>query len=302
MFRAVWILLLVAAGCDRSKNPPPVTPAPPEPAPAGSCLLDGASPCVSAEPISVLDGVLAWSDEIGGKPGATECRWVKELDDVLLCASQDTTTMNPLLTRAAMFIEAGTGVVTHDDPRYLAFLARIGGFDLRKDHPDPARPDMLAYHAAVDQACALEQAMCPQEPELAMRRMLDAVWEGRDRFVVITFARHGEFPDDVVVSHEILHAQFFTQPAYREVVEAHWAGLDEPTRAALRDKLAGQGYNPADEELMMNELQAYVLMNGGELAGLASEIPAHRPPLQNALRARGVEPLQTELRPPRPAW
>jgi hypothetical protein len=306
------MLLLALAACGGRASPTPATP--PEPAPPAtprSCLLSGAAPCVSPHPVSVLDGVVAWSDELGAYAashggdhphGVTECRWVAELDDVLLCASADTTMMNPLLTRAALFIEVDAGVVDRDDPLYLQFVRIIGGFDLLKDHPDPARPDLLRYYSALYEACARDQTMCDAPAERAMRGMLAQAWEGRDQFVVITFAHRGEFPDDVVISHEILHAQFFTVPAYREVVEAYWAGLDEQVRAQLRETLGQLGYNPKDEELIMNELQAYILMNGAELGRLGDQVELHREPLENALRARGVAPLQTELRPRQPGW
>ena len=283
-------------------------PEPPAPADApASCLLGGAgSPCLSPAPVRLDRELLAWSDWIGDYTathghehalGVTECRWVAELEQVLLCGSYDRSTMNPPLTRAAIFIEVRAHtVVGRDDAFYARYAAQVGGFDLLKDHPDPARPDLLHFYAALDRACAANAALCADEPERAMRTLLERAWAGKPKFVLVTFAHVGSIPDDEVVSHEILHAQYFTVPAYRAAIDAYWRGLSEAQRAAIRRSLAG-AYNVQDEELMQNEFQAYVLMSGGERAHLRRFVAEHRAPMLQALAARGVRPLAVERRP-----
>jgi hypothetical protein len=250
--------------------------------------------------------LLVWSDWIGGYAeehghghalGVTECRWVAELEQVLLCGSYDRAAMNPPLTRAAIFVEVRAHtVIARSDRLYGEYAARIGGFDLLKDHPDPARPDLLHYYAALDRVCAADAALCPDEPERVMRALLERAWAGKPRFVLVTFAHVGSIPDDEVVSHEILHAQYFTTAAYRDAIAAYWRGLTDPQRAAIRASLAGV-YNPADEELMQNEFQAYVLMSGGERARLRRFVDEHRAPMLDLLAARGVRPIAVQRRP-----
>jgi hypothetical protein len=281
-------------------------PAPAAQAPWRSCLHDGTSPCISAAPVRLDRDLLAWSDWIAEYKesqgdrhalGVTECRWVAELEQVLLCGSYDRNAMNPPLTRAAIFVEVRAHtVIGRDDSLYAVYNARIGGFDLLKDHPDPARPDLLHYYAALDRACASSSALCADEPERAMRALLERAWADKPKFVLVTFAHVGFIPDDEVVSHEILHAQYFTTPAYRAAIEEYWRGLSDRQRAAIRASLAAV-YNPKDEELMQNEFQAYVLMSGGERARLGHFVDAHREPMLELLAARGVKPITVQRRP-----
>jgi hypothetical protein len=272
-----------------------------------SCLVDGASPCISDEPVRLDRDLLAWSDWIGDYTalhghkhtlGVTECRWVAELEQVLLCGSYDRSTMNPPLTRAAIFVEVRAhSVIDRGDPFYSRYTAAVGGFDLLKDHPDPARPDLLHFYAAVDRACAADGALCADEPERAMRALLERAWAGKPKFVLVTFAHRGPISDDEVVSHEILHAQYFTTPAYRDAIDAYWKGLTRPQRDEVRATLAGI-YNVNDEELMQNEFQAYVLMSGADRARLYGFLDEHRAAMLERLAARGVQPIAVQRRAP----
>jgi hypothetical protein len=295
-----------AAPGPRSAGGPAPAP-PPAPAPWGSCLSAGTSPCVSATPVHLDRELLAWSDWIADYTaahgsehplGVTECRWVAELEQVLLCGSYDRAAMNPPLTRAAIFIEVRAHtVIDRDDALYATYAAEVGGFDLLKDHRDPARPDLLHYYGALDRACAASAGLCPDAAERAMRALLERAWADKPSFVLVTFAHVGPIPDDEVVSHEILHAQYFTTPAYREAIGAYWRGLTEAQRAVIRASLDAM-YNPRDEELMENEFQAYVLMSGGERARLRRFVDEHRAPMLELLAARGVAPIAVQRRPP----
>jgi hypothetical protein len=311
---------LAALRCGGGSGPAPASPAaapagapseapaaaPAAPAPWRSCLLDGTSPCVSAASVHLDRELIAWSDWIGdygaahgdAHPlGVTECRWVAELDSVLLCGSYDRRAMNPPLARAAIFIEVRPQVIDRADRFYARYAAQVGGFDLRKDHPDPAQPDLLRYYAELDRACAADAALCADAPERAMRALLERAWAGKPGFVLVTFAHEGSIADDEVVSHEILHAQYFTTPAYRDAIDAYWRGLTDVQRGVIRATLAGL-YNPGDDELMRNEFQAYVLMSGAERARLARFVDAHRAPMIALLAARGAAPIIVERREP----
>lgn len=63
-----------------------------------------------------------------------------------------------------------------------------------------------------------------------------------------------------ILRHELSHAAYFTDPAYRAYTIRLWTtALTEAERAAIRAWLAEQGYDPSDEDLMRNEAQAYLL-------------------------------------------
>ncbi len=298
-----------ATSTETKKTSPSAPPSGSDSTPLRSCLLDHPSPCLSEAPIDVRSSVLAWSNWLGrlGEDrasdhpnGVTECRWVVGLDDVLLCGSNAANTMNPPLLRASLFIEGGPRfkpgtVASRDDDAYAWALPRIGGFDLVRMQPDPPHLDLEGYYAALQQACARNATLCEDASERAMRELLQRAWSGRSRFVLVTFAHASTVPDEFAVSHELLHAQYFTTPTYREVVEAYWNELAAGDRKAIREALADK-YDANDELLMRNEFQAYVLMAGADASQLAAFVGAHREPLLARLRAKGVIPIQPERR------
>ncbi|HZF32713.1 MAG TPA: hypothetical protein VE914_02825 [Candidatus Angelobacter sp.] len=65
---------------------------------------------------------------------------------------------------------------------------------------------------------------------------------------------------DTMLRHEVSHGEFFTNPAYRAHCERFWRErMSEAERALFRSFLAGNGYDPANETLMINEMQAYLM-------------------------------------------
>ncbi|MCX7373236.1 MAG: hypothetical protein NTW56_12515 [Alphaproteobacteria bacterium] len=63
-----------------------------------------------------------------------------------------------------------------------------------------------------------------------------------------------------ILRHELAHGQFFTMPLFAAHVMAVWQrGFTEAERRAMRDFLARDGYDTAQEEMMANEAMAYLL-------------------------------------------
>lgn len=63
-----------------------------------------------------------------------------------------------------------------------------------------------------------------------------------------------------VLWHESSHGEYFTRPAYAEWTQRFWQEkLSEAERDAFRRFLARLDYDPADEELMANETQAFLM-------------------------------------------
>lgn len=63
-----------------------------------------------------------------------------------------------------------------------------------------------------------------------------------------------------ILRHELSHAEFFTNPGYAAYARQFWRdGLDEAGRGAFRRYLAAQNYDPTIEDLMVNEMQAYLM-------------------------------------------
>lgn len=70
-----------------------------------------------------------------------------------------------------------------------------------------------------------------------------------------------------VLRHEASHGRFYTRPVYREHCRRFWREvLTEPQRERVRTYLASIGYDRNDEELMLNEAQAFMMNTADERA------------------------------------
>ena len=61
-----------------------------------------------------------------------------------------------------------------------------------------------------------------------------------------------------VLRHELSHAEFFVNPAYRDYCLRAWQALPEPQRAIFTEEFARLGYDTANTLLLANEFQAFL--------------------------------------------
>lgn len=63
-----------------------------------------------------------------------------------------------------------------------------------------------------------------------------------------------------ILMHEISHAEYYTNPLYANYCRSFWKNaMTEDQRSAFRKFLSHGSYNPENEEMMVNETQAYLL-------------------------------------------
>lgn len=63
-----------------------------------------------------------------------------------------------------------------------------------------------------------------------------------------------------IFQHELSHGEYFTNPGYRDYCAAFWREqLSEAERTTIAGFLETLGYDPADEDLMINEAQAFLI-------------------------------------------
>ena len=63
-----------------------------------------------------------------------------------------------------------------------------------------------------------------------------------------------------ILMHEISHAEYYTNPLYANYCRYFWRNvMTEDQRSAFRKFLSRSSYNPDNEEMMINESQAYLL-------------------------------------------
>jgi hypothetical protein len=64
---------------------------------------------------------------------------------------------------------------------------------------------------------------------------------------------------ELLITHEAFHGIFYEEEAFRDGVREVWDGLSDAERSYWRGLLGYMTYDPADEYLMVNEFQAYLL-------------------------------------------
>ena len=87
-----------------------------------------------------------------------------------------------------------------------------------------------------------------------------------------------------MLHHELAHGEFFSDPPYASYVQHFWlTALTEAERASVRHFLGSMDYDTDDEELMYNEMQAYMMFTYDPRFFLPSNVdmtPARRVRLQ----------------------
>jgi hypothetical protein len=164
----------------------------------------------------------------------------------------------------------------------------VGTFYYGHDYPAPVLARFFALadrdHVALD------------AEEAALRTLLHGLgWLAPDAHgALISLSRQGADPDitppvrAAILHHEIAHGAFFAEPAYADHVRKFWRGaLTEAERGAVRKFLGAEDYDTTDEELMLNEMQAYLMFTDDPHFFLPSNIgmtEARRAALRAAFR------------------
>ena len=106
--------------------------------------------------------------------------------------------------------------------------------------------------------------------------------------------------DDAILTHELSHGEYFSNPAYAAYVQKFWHdGLTADQRAAIRRFLGGEEYDITQHELVVNEMQAYLMFTHNKEFFRAKDIgisPAERARIEHNFLA-GMPPgwLRTRL-------
>lgn len=143
-------------------------------------------------------------------------------------------------------------------------LAEYGGIALNPE--ERALRAFLLEQGLIRERFGFLQAMQPNGVILSIPQEKS----GGGEPVVSALARQ------TILMHELSHAEYYTNPHYRDWCRKFWhETLSKRQRNALRTFLAKSGYDPDNEELMINEAQAYLLHTpdprafNARMAGLA---------------------------------
>lgn len=217
---------------------------------------------------------------------AVMCSPIAELPTTSLCFFKTRPGMNAALSRIAQRLETKRALLTDREHVTNPANQTLDGHDLRV--ADIAwvlhEHDLSQARLAKDAAPANLEWMVDFERDFREQYLIPLVVHARID-VLLGLVADG---DDAALHHELLHAAFFTEENYRRVVKVFWKGLGAEQRAAIKLRLA-VAYDVTDETLVLNEVQAYLLMAGAqeELLGDWAHLAK---PLLRALKADDISP------------
>ncbi len=233
------------------------------------------------------------------RAGQSECREFSRIPGTILCLTGSVADVGRYQGRASLFAEGAgvdaTGVnvgkgqvVERNSITYATYSQNIGGTDIRSE-------DLQRYYRSVGSHC---QCACPTGEGCATGNYcLDATeQEMYDRVIAPAEARNQPFvvimaPYEygIIVEHEVLHAQYFNDTAYRSAVDDFWANSMTTGERSSVTAALGDNYDRNDAYLIRNEFQAYALKSEG--SPFESISRTYRVRLMAHLAARGVQPV-----------
>jgi len=305
----VWVLR--GAGAPAPQPAVAIAPAAPQPAPAQPAAP---APQQTAPPQSapqpqlppaprIIDARLAEID--GLRHSGTAVYRLVENPRILLIDFPSLAEQGRAMNRLAALIEKSgmprdrvlsepemAVAVPNPDTYYLAHdyaatsLARF--FSLAEAETQPLNQqerDLLALLVGAGVIVRAGAGYAAATPEMAVVTLVQADAPGVPTSEAVDASLR-----DTMLHHEVSHGEYFTNPAYRAHCERFWRErLSEAERALFRAFLAGNGYDPANETLMINEMQAY-LMHTPDPRAFSAELLHVTPDKLADLRRRFMDP------------
>jgi len=258
-------------------------------------------------------------------PGPLHLYRLAENPNILVLDFPDLAAQGRMLNRLAALVEK----IAFPKDRVITEAALTEHFRQSGSSPstfyfghDYALNDIARFFNLLDR-----DALRPTDAERALRDLLvqaGALTHGSDGWVarpppraLVSFTRPGlDLPSGALVTtdlrqtilrHELSHGEFFTNQRYRDYVKTFWSKkMTAVERDLVRRFLGENGYNPSDETLMANEMQAYLMHTPSVADTLPAMLglPAHDLRRLSAAFAAGdpswlaeVFPIAAEPRP-----
>ncbi len=113
----------------------------------------------------------------------------------------------------------------------------------------------------------------------------------RNGFYLIGFSIQSMKDQKGVLTHEVFHAYTFLNPRYRAVVSDFWKQTVTAEDRASITKEIGLAYNVEDEELVMDEFQAYLIQSNADKDRMRTFVPKYREALIKRLADENIRTL-----------
>lgn len=232
-----------------------------------------------------------WHKNYSAKP-RVEFIKVKEVADTYVAVFSDQRTMNLALARASIHIEKGQlqNDLQHADSRWNRM---INGHDLKaKDLREHWR--VSSNQKVIPRESLTRQALkdIELEAEFWQSFALPFIKKKPNSVLLAVSVDRSYGP---TLSHELLHAQYFKNKKFDIAIQDFWQTEVSNSDKVLIKKRLESYYDANNENLIRNEFQAYILMNGAKNSSLLSElVDKYREPLIQFLEQRGVSPVQLQ--------
>jgi hypothetical protein len=215
------------------------------------------------------------------------CSTISELPTTMLCFFKTKPGMHAALGRITEKLETKRPLLTDREHTANPSKLTIEGHDLRVMDIGQVlyEHDIARERLSMDAAPEGSEWMIELERDFGLRYLIPLVVQAKHDVLVALVAES----DDAVLGHEVLHATFFTMQSYQNAVRVFWQGLSAKHRAEIKARLATIPYDINDEALVLNEVQAYLLMPGAkdELLGEWQHLAR---PLLRVMYANGIAP------------
>ncbi len=251
-----------------------------ETAPVGAASDASLAPVLSAEQRAAGVQVQSYRELLGNRSDDWRLTRLAENPKILVIEFPTLAAQGRALNRLATLIEKNKGPrdrVLSDEG--LARFIQQGGDTPETfyfGHDYPAEAVARFFTMAVSQQMLLNADELRLGNELLAAGLLkeesDKLIANPDRPAVVSFTavqiddpstRGDETVDarrrEAILRHELSHGEFFTNAAYRKHCWTFWQQLSDSQRSLLIKFLTAQGYDPRNEDLMVNETQAYLM-------------------------------------------
>ena len=247
---------------------------------AGAAVDASVTPVLSAEQNAVGIQVQNYRELLENRSDDWSLTRLAENPKILVIEFPTLAAQGRALNRLATLIEMNKGSrdrILSDEG--LARFIKQGGDTPETfyfGHDYPAEAVARFFTMAVSQQILLNADEIRFRNELLAANLLkeesDKLIANPDRQAVVTFTavqvddphtKGDETVDaqrrEAILRHELSHGEFFTNATYRKHCWTFWQQLSDSHRSLLIKFLTARGYDPRNEDLMVNETQAYLM-------------------------------------------
>ncbi|NBX17456.1 MAG: hypothetical protein EBR09_08845 [Proteobacteria bacterium] len=225
---------------------------------------------VTAQPIRLRQDLAPMLDKLRARRGQENtlvCAQTIEIEGLFLCGGTSRVAQHIPLMRAAIYAEARPSIGVQSGGQVVSQQVAAGVYQKSAGHDLP-QSLIQSFFSKAKSICPDLSCLLEGEILFASKVMPEFQRRVPSGYSVISFDVESEQSVSGALKHEIAHGQFFQQPKYRMAVEMFWNSLPPDVKAAAQ-VMIGMNYDPANQQLLMNEFHAYIL--DGSYAGFTAE-------------------------------